>query len=460
MTREFDSDSPGEWEDQHHDHDDKSDDSDVDEKPEDDDGAAWQTVIDLVRELRHATHGLDRVHDAAIELDDLVTLYAERRSGTDPASAIPVLAVTRTFIAALDDAGLTHDQLHRLEPSIDSLASELGTALADASIADPQPPMWLDVASPAHGQVNISGVLTAFSERHVTTADSATVVTANDCTLEAVDHYHIRRVSLDCRSLYDDETAMAAFVHAMLDPSHRNISRLLGRLSRLVDPAPDAETQHHHRLPARVTTCTERAAVVAMGPGSTAHTTTIYHVRETVVPLAELLLQYPGLIHDLANLRAGDTLGDLILVALGQVEDPILLRNAANLPAVGTSVSHSLGGTRVRLANAVMVGWGNTLITGSKVDRGRSRLTNLARFDRKVAETWSTVQKQSNPGPPDRAPRMRRYWELPPSSPPPSLPSPVHPKLYRDPEPDFRTDPYPHQPPRPGTGIGGPSIGF
>ncbi|MGC4818697.1 hypothetical protein ACLQ27_14520 [Micromonospora sp. DT63] len=358
-------------------------------------------ILGLVRRLRVGTRGLGRVQVAAVELDDFVTSYRD--------SPALLLAVARAFVAVLDEADVPHDRLCQIESLVEALAAHLGAALAVEERVAPQPPKWLDVASPAHGHVNVSGVLTAFSKGHVTTADSATVVTANNCTLEAEDHYHVRRVSLDCRSLYEDTKAMAAFVRAMHDPSPDNTAQLLARLEGIIGPRrPVGPQQYRHRLPAAVATHTARAAVVAMGTGSTAHTETNYHIRETVVPLAELLLLRPDLIAALAVRRDGDTLAGPLLAALGTVEDPVLLRNARSLPSVGTSVSHSLGGTRVRLASAVMVGYGNTLTATSTVKRGQLGHTNLNRFDRTLAKSSKAQRERAKLHSPQTAPFPRR----------------------------------------------------
>jgi hypothetical protein len=373
----------------------------------DDGGASAQaTLLGLTHDLRNETVGLDQAHAAAVELNDLVESYREEGK---PAPAVPLLAVARVFVALLDDDDIPTGLLSRLEPSMAALASELGARLVAPDANASQPPMWLDVVPPAHGHVNVAGVLTAFSKGHVTLADSATVVTANDCKLEAKDHYHVRRVSLDCRSLYKDAKAMAAFVRAMHDPSPDNTTRLLNELKRIIDPHRPVEPQHYrHRLPAPVSTDTARAGVVAMGAGSTVHTTTKYHLRETVIPLAELLLLQPGLIAALATRPDGDTMAEPLLKALGMVEDLNLLRNARNFPSVSTSVSHSLGGTRVRLASAVMVGYGNTLTATSAVERGRQRLTNLSRFNRAVAASSNRPPEKSKPPAPRNHPKPQR----------------------------------------------------
>ncbi|MEU4397814.1 hypothetical protein [Micromonospora orduensis] len=421
MAREFGSDSPqrrGAW--RHH-HVEGANPEDATEESEDDGGSEWWTVSEIIRDLRDETLGLEQAHAAAVELDELVTAYGGGKLRTNgPTSVILLRAVTLNLIAVLEDADLPDNQLRQLEPLIDSLASQVGADLPGADTGGPQTSVWLDVASPAHGYVNVSGVLTAFSKGHVTTADSASVITANDCTLEAEEHYHLSRVSLDCRSLYDDEEAMKAFVHALLDPSPRNISRLFAQLERIIDLSPDAETQlYRHRLPACVTARTERAAVVAMGAASVAHTTSIYRVRETVIPLAELLLRQPRLIYDLATRFDGDTLDEPLLTALGKVKDSVLLRNATDLPAVRTSVSYSLGGTRVRMANAVMVGHGNTLVAIRKVKRGRSRTGSLVRLDREVQRTKNAMREWPEPPQPSDMPHQP---ELSPSSPPLSVP--------------------------------------
>ena len=60
-------------------------------------------------------------------------------------------------------------------------------------------PATLDVAAPSHGRVRISGLARFFPAHTIHARRSTAVVTADDCELRSVDHYHVHRVTV---SLY------------------------------------------------------------------------------------------------------------------------------------------------------------------------------------------------------------------------------------------------------------------
>jgi hypothetical protein len=287
-----------------------------------------------------------------------------------------------------------------LETARDALADlglKLDSDLGRTKIASR--PIWLHVAPPAHGMVAVAGVSSLFRTGHqqVMIDNSESVVTANDCTLDAVDHYHVRRVSLDCNGLYDDEKAFEAFVAVMVDPSEPNIDRLSCRLREIVEPQEAASTPggaYRAKVAHSVETSIVGADVAALGDHSTVRSETNYHLRETVIPLATLLDRQPRLIGALAEGYGRGVPSGLIRGALDDVEGADLLRHASGLGDGRAAVTHFAGGIHVDLAAAVMVGYGNRLTTSSTVDARAAKEGNLARFNRIVRRRVDALRDQ------------------------------------------------------------------
>ncbi|WP_285681018.1 hypothetical protein [Actinoplanes sp. NBRC 103695] len=411
---------------------------------EDDDSSDAMIVTVLaLREMTADEPGLRDAHSAAVRLGEHV--FARRLgTGQEAADFLPVLSAARKVAAELDKAVLASDDRERFDLEITRLAWQLGEKLGDAIEFDRRTvPIWLDVASPAHGRINVMGERSRFAPNHVVTETATTVVTANDCTLEAVDHYHLRRVSLDCESLYSNGPAVKAFVALLLDPSARNRAELRERLSEIVHTAAEVGGQtHHQKLSPQADTLANQPDVVFLGDRSTICSTTRYHVRETIFPLADLLYHQPALIDDLVNEYLYGTPARHIRSALADVEDADLLHHSHELDDGQVSVTRSAFGVRVGLASAVMIGYGNRLVARSAVDVGTTEDGNLSRFDEIIRMQIDAALVAHRPRPHGRFP-------LAPPEPPPSPVPSDHPYVPESPS---------VSPPNPGhrhPGIGG-----
>lgn len=395
----------------------------TDDRPEEsEEGASEDTLRAVVGGLRDSLGedpALRRARRAADRLD--MWTRPDRAASPDAvvAAALAAREVCREIAVAAGAGRLRGDLLDRIEPWLGALGDALDE---DLDVPRRRTPMWLDVASPPHGRVNVRGLRTHFEAGHVTAGDSDVVVQADDCRLDAIDHYHVRRVSLDCTSLYRDPAVIEAFVAVMLDPSDRNVGAFAALLRGLVGPPVETgEALHREAIAPHATSLAEHSGLVVQGDGTTLSSTTHYHVRETVIPLAELLNARPELIRSLAaalrpETGAADPLAE-ILSAVGALEIHDLLRRATGLDDGVTEVSRSFGGTRVDLAAAVLVGCGNELRRRSEIDVAPRLGGHLAKFDRAVARRYATVAaaepkpaEQDRPGespiqrPPERRP--------------------------------------------------------
>jgi hypothetical protein len=276
--------------------------------------------------------------------------------------------------------------------------------------ARPDAGLWapaarLDVASAAHEQVRAWGLASFVPAHDVRAHDATAVVAANDCTLRQVDHYHVRRVSLDMEPLRRDGPAGRALRDLVANPTDRDRqSAFLRQLERLGGPSPDpGPTTRGMAASPTARIRVNSADVVQRGDGSRLNANTHYHVRETVLPVAELLRGNRDLVESFAAaLRPDAAPGQQaavlrgLLSSAGAVDDLALLQHADGLPRADTSLLSLFGWTRVDRASAVMLGTGNRLETSMRLDRATLRPGTVVRdLDR--------LGRHVRPAPVDRA---------------------------------------------------------
>nr|WP_221379607.1 hypothetical protein [Actinoplanes polyasparticus] len=155
--------------------------------------------------------------------------------------------------------------------------------------------------------------------------------------------------------------------------------------------------------------------MVNQGDQAEIRVNTHYHVRETVIPVAEMLNERPELNADLAAAfrhepGAADPAAKM-LTAVGDLDTRDLLHGAKGLADGGASVKHSFGGARVDFASAVMVGYGNTMTrrsevsptsrvggTVKKLDKALARAQAASSLQRGIAESGSFMpERQATP---------------------------------------------------------------
>ncbi|TDO31070.1 hypothetical protein [Paractinoplanes brasiliensis] len=393
----------------------------------------WAALRRTVAQLSRQTTGQRLKHvNAAIKA--LRTNIEQDDGDGEPGESVRVVRAAQRVATAVADA----ERRGPATPAaLEGLVARVGELAGLLELEPPAelPPMFLDVAAPGHGELVVRERRTHFGPGHVSTTDSDVVVQANDCHLDAVDHYHVRRVTLDCKSLYRDPLAVERFADVMADPSDRAVGALKDRLRHLAGPPREDGVQAYRReISPYVSVDSHRSKLVNQGDGAKLRVRAHYHVRETVIPLAEMLNERPELIGELAAaFRGGPHASDpaaTMLTAVGDLETRDLLAGAPDLGHRNTSVTHSFRGASVDLASAVMVGYGNTISRRSEIDLATRLGGSLKKLDVALARAVSThplapvtspteqnpaIPTPSNPG--TRAPAPRSPQGLASSTP-------------------------------------------
>ena len=275
----------------------------------------------------------------------------------------------------------------------------------------PRPqPATLEVAAPSHGQVRISGLARFFPAHTVHARRSTAVVTADDCELRSVDHYHVHRVSVSLEPLLSPSApGHSALQHLLKDPTDSRIAEFQRSMQRIADPLE--QHQVHASVPVRFDrfTSVTSSEVVQQGPGSRTKLATHYLVEESELPIIDLLARDRGLVRSLVAAVADETrrgsatrafLRDTLRCA-GRAGDLALLEHSAGLHAPDTLLLGFFGVDVVDQASVVMVGSGNRLRQDMKVDRGRVRagtiLTDIDRIQKQEAQ--ARIDRSPEPAP-------------------------------------------------------------
>ncbi|WP_328470348.1 hypothetical protein OHA21_04310 [Actinoplanes sp. NBC_00393] len=359
------------------------------------------------------------------------------RDETTEAAIAATSAVLDLGRAVSDPAFLvrrTSGELSAIETQFNQLARRLDGPMDDLDLRlrrSELPPLWLDVVAPAHDRLVVWESSAPCEPQRLTTADTPVVVQANNCRLDAREHYRIRRVSLDCEDLYRDPAVLEAFLTMMLDPSEANHEAFKARVSPgLPDRAPEGERRCGRQLPPSVAMLADGADVVAQGDNSRLRTETCYHVEEAAIPLAELLVDNRDLAVAMAarfgagpaDRSAGDPLG-IIRGMVDGIADEDLLTYTDELGR-GASVSRSLFEQRVNLAGAVMVGYGNQLNQSTRIGLAWGAGWMLKEMiGKKLKELAKTVELTQPPQP------QHQLSPLSAVEPPQPAPSPVRPVM-------------------------------
>jgi len=260
-----------------------------------------------------------------------------------------------------------------------------------------RPAARLDVASPAHGQVRAWGLARFFPAHTIHAQRSTAVVAGNNCRLQSVDHYHVHRVSVSLDPLLSDGRAGRALQRLLRAPADSgrtaDFQREMRQLSTATPDRAPTRTSMQVR-PSHVTSITSSTAV-QQGDGSRMNVVSRYVVEESVLPVADLLAADRSLVRSLAQSLLEQQPGpgraaflrDLRRVS-GGVDDLALLDHATDLETRDTWFASLLGFATVTSASAVMVGSGNELVTGMRLEHPRlgraDVLADLAQLRREI----------------------------------------------------------------------------
>lgn len=338
---------------------------------------AWYAAIEgAADDLRMAVHSA-RIHDERLE-----TGGSSLRSPADE-----LREHAREFRASGEALAKLRARLLRSSPQHSLLSAMRRYALLEPpGVGDrvtgwisPRPfPAVLDVAAPSHGAVRVGGLARYFPAHTVHAEHSAAVVAASSCTLRAIDHYHLHRVSVSLDPLLTPGTPGNIALGALIsDPSPSGVARFRRSMRSLAGPHEQRETQVS--LPVRPACRTSVASVdlVQLGDGSRLDLSARYVAEETELPAIELLAARPRLVHALAlaitepeSTAAARNFLRHALHAAGCIGELALLDHSTSVKKPDTSVFTLFGVSTVSQASAVMVGHGNTLRTGARIHRG------------------------------------------------------------------------------------------
>jgi hypothetical protein len=302
----------------------------------------------------------------------------------------------------------------------------------------PKPfPATLQVASPSHGEVHVTGLARLFPAHTVHAKDCTTVVDGNDCTLTAKDHYHVRSVSVSFGKLAETGSPENAALQRLIEnPTDKGSAQFQKAMSQCIDAPEHGDTQTS--LPVRSThvTLASGAKVVHQGDGSHINVTTHYVVEQSELSIAELCATDRAVVHALVNVirapepgAARDKFARAALASAGHVDELALLDHSTQLHGASTSIRGLFGVDAVKHAPAVLVGTDNMLKTDMRLSRGRSTLDGgLAGLDH-IRNLAAEVH------------RPRRLWlghRLPPNQ---NQPSPTCPGCWSLVSPGLGVDP-------------------
>jgi hypothetical protein len=283
--------------------------------------------------------------------------------------------------------------------TFDRLADSAGSRAGTQTKVTPRlrPAARLDVASPAHGQVRVWGLARFFPAHTIHAQRSTAVVAGNNCRLQSVDHYHVHRVSVSLDPLLTDRPASRALERLLEAPTDSGrIADLQREARRLSTATPDRGPTHSSMQvrPSHVTSIMSSTAV-QQGDGSRMNVVSRYVVEESVLPIVDLLAADEGLVRSLAQSLLEHQPGTGRAAFLRElrrvsadVDDLALLDHATDLETRDTWFASLLGLATVSNASAVLVGSGNELVTGMRLDHPSLRradvLADLAQLRREV----------------------------------------------------------------------------
>lgn len=337
--------------------------------------------------------------------------------------------------------------LHRVGPTRakvpERLRKEVGALSARQERGSPYGPSRLLVGATGGGDVRVGGWVSPARIVHATR--SRDVVVGNGCRLERTEHHHFDRVSVAMDGILGDPAVKNALRNLVRDGFTPAGDRaFVTALRRTLPPRDDAGAPADLPLAGRSGSVVTRSGVVQVGDRSRLKTEVPIHVRETVLPGAELLVGSRELRESLvAAIREEEPAGPAmqafltgLLEAAGSTDLLRILQFAAESGIHDASVFGLFGFTQVSDAGVVLAGAGNTLIQDVEVDVRQFRSEDLQTVVRSLQKGFGPVRRTRSPEPPPPLPRFRitrnRPGPRPEPSPPPLLITRSRPK----PEPE------------------------
>ena len=344
-------------------------------------------------------------------MDDILPNHERRRlrrsetGGLTPAEQRALSYLTAigeiTTVEPSGPAGDGSTPIAGLEPY--SLPSYVRLDEENPEVAPDPHPVTLQIVSTAHGQVSVNGLGRMFPARTVHAKDCSVVVDANHCTLEAKEHYHIRKLIVSLDALTDTSSPAFAAFRALLEHPATGLAAFQNAMGQLAQPHEPHETrailpiaQSHLTILDGVT------GVVQQGDGSHANVTASYVIEEVELPIFELLARNRALVVLLVHAAIASEEGPAarafvraVLLAAGHTEDLALLSYCEHLPQSKTSVWDFIGLMTVDSAFAMTIGDHNQIHTDLAIGQGRRIVDNQQAALHRIREYAATIETDS-----------------------------------------------------------------
>jgi hypothetical protein len=239
---------------------------------------------------------------------------------------------------------------------------------------------------PPHAGIHVIGFRSWF-HRSVTVTESSGISVGNQCTLKSQDHYHVKLVTVDTKSLTDllaeRESARDALRDLVLDPDDSDAAQRFQRAIRPPD-TPEAPTAYRQRLDPGFPVVITDSSDIQVGDGSTMNVDNDYDIGESALPLVELLATDRSLVKAFVEHFTDPTSREYpnaLTRAAGRVDDDTILCGATRIESAPTTVlfDNAGGGIHVDSAvNGVLIGVGNRLFHELKVKHPGVKIGDLS----------------------------------------------------------------------------------
>ena len=344
-----------------------------------------RTSLQRFRNAKEHADGLHQALESAIKRLEANGARSDYRAALESLTAFQEAVEAIPSVAAAPGlqqectAGATKGREHPVG-TFPLLREPAGKTTAQVS---PKPfPATLQVASPSHGEVRVTGLARWFPAHTVHAKDCTTVIDGNDCTLTAKDHYHVRSVSVSFGKLAEAGSPENAALRRLIEnPTDRGAAQFQKAMRQCIDAPAYGDTQTSLPVTSTHVTLASGAAIVHQGDGSSVDVTTHYVVEQSELSIAELCATDRAVVDALVNVirepepgAARDKFASAALRSAGHVDELALLDHSTELHGASTSVRGLFGVDAVKHASAVLVGTDNMLKTDMRLSRGRSTL--------------------------------------------------------------------------------------
>ncbi|WP_328614561.1 hypothetical protein OHS18_42080 [Amycolatopsis sp. NBC_00355] len=249
-------------------------------------------------------------------------------------------------------------------------------------------PARLQVSSPAHSTIEVSGWAKWFPADHVSMDHATGVTVANHCRTIQEEHYHVRRASISMEPLLDmTDSVRSALDKLLKDPQSSGATQDFQDTLRRQLGAHTSPERTRTELPVHryFDTSVWDTSVVQLGDYSRLNADTHYVIEEMTFKLAELLADNADLVTsfvrtilDPSNTSVANSFLHDTMKMTGHLDDLKMLNQISEeIGDPGTSVRGLFGLVQVEHPTAVAIGVGNKLTTSYSLDLPRLKPDTL-----------------------------------------------------------------------------------